>query len=436
MSQPGRQPRLWTVLCLGAAALCSTRALFASPLGYQPPPPPRTAPSNINVMTQAVGLLGQGKMKEADALLLQEMQNNPGDADAALGRAQIALTERQLDKADQMVTAVLKQQDNLAEAHNMKGLVLLLRKNSAAAHQEFARAIELRPQYITPRLYLAVMASVAGDFPSAAAQYRQITVVAPRLPTGYLGAAEADTMMHREPDALKILESWKAADPKTLLPYQVLANIAISDHKPQDAIRQMQAALAKAPHDSKTLTILGEAYVAAGDIHSAAAQYQAALAANPADADAAVHLGTLEAAQGTTGPALAHFRQALKADPNDPIAANDAAWLLADQGKDLDEALRLAQLAVKREPKYADAHDTLGWVLYRRGDYVHAVIVLKEAKLLAPASPDVAAHLGLAYAKTGHKQEALAELNRALQSKSPLATRSTVQQTIAQLSTR
>jgi tetratricopeptide (TPR) repeat protein len=433
MLRPAKLHRLWITCLLAIAALCNSSISRANPIGYQAPGPHGT-PSDS--MAQAVGLLGQGKLKEADALLLKETNSNPADLDAALGRAQIAIGERQLNTADQMVTAVLKRQNNLPEAHNMKGLVLLLRKDSPGAQREFTRAIELRPQYITPHLYLAAMARVAGDFSGAATEYRKIIAIAPHLPTGYLGEAEAETMLHREPDALRILESWKTADPRTLLPYQVLANIDISDHKPQLAMQQLQAALAKSPHDSTTLAILGGAYEAAGDNHSAATQYQAALAANPANADAAIRLGTLEAASGSSGPALAHFRQALKTDPNNAIACNDAAWLLEEQGKNLDEAQRLAQLAVTRDPKYADAHDTLGWVLYRRGNYLHAVAMLKQAKTLAPASPDVAAHLGLAYAKTGHKQEALAEINRALKSGASPSIRPELEHTAAQLSAR
>ena len=89
-----------------------------------------------------------------------------------------------------MVTAVLNRQNTLPEAHNMKGLVLLLRKDSDGARHEFLRAIELHPGYITPRLYLAVMARTSGDYTGAAAEYKAITAVAPRLPAGYLGQAE------------------------------------------------------------------------------------------------------------------------------------------------------------------------------------------------------------------------------------------------------
>ena len=279
-----------------------------------------------------------------------------------------------------------------------------------------------------------MLARFSGDYAKAAAEYKALTEVAPRLPAGYLGQAESQMLLGHEAEAIRILEGWKAADTKSLLPYQVLANVYIADREPRKAVPQLQAALARSPHDSATLTVLGTAYAAAGDAKSATAQYEEALAANSANADAAIRLGGREAGAGQTDRALAHFRSALKADPNNVVACNNIAWLLATQGKDLDEALRLAELAAKRDPNYADGHDTLGWVRYRRGEYVPAVTALKEAKALAPSSTDIAAHLGLAYAKTGHKQEALAELKRALAPGNKVSDRPELERVVAQLS--
>jgi tetratricopeptide (TPR) repeat protein len=412
--------------------LCASVAVLSGPA--QTPQHPASA--GKSQMDQAVELLREGKLKEADALFAKAAAagNDPARFDAPLGQAQIAIDQHQLSRADQLVTATLKSHDTLPEAHNMKGLVLLLEKNPDGARREFNRAVQLDAKYVTPRLYLAAMARSVNDYNGAAARYQGVIDVAPRLPAGYLGEAESLTMMHREADALKVLESWKSGDPKSLLPYQVIANVNLSDRKPHDAVRQLLAALKLAPHDSSTLAELGDAYAGAGDNWDATIAYQSALASDRTNIKAALGLGTLEAASGKTDSALVHFKGVLSIDPNNAVASNDAAWLLASQGKDLDEALRLAQNAVKRNPKYPDANDTLGWVLYCRGEYPAAVVALKQAKALAPANPDVAAHLGLAYARTGHNQEALVELNRALNSGNGPSLRPQVQQTIAQLS--
>jgi Flp pilus assembly protein TadD len=408
-------------------------SLGVRPLDADPIRPHPVIPASK--MKRAVDLMALGRLKEADALLQKFTENEPDKLDAELGRAQIAVTQKDLRKAETLVDGILSRQGNLPEAHNMKGVLLLLKKDDAGAQGEFTRAMQLQPKYITPRLYLAVMARVRGNFPEAAQDYKGITDVAPQLPVGYLGEAEALTMQHREGDALKVLESWKAADPKTILPYQVLANIALTDGKPAEAIRQLQAALGKSPNDAHTLTLLGDAYAVAGNAALASEQYQAAMvASNGSNPEAALHLGTLEAGAGHTDQALYYFRMVLKADPTNPVACNDSAFLLANQGTNLKDALTLAETAVKHAPKYADAKDTLGYVQYRKGEYALAVATLQQAKTLDPGSKDIAAHLGLAYAKTGHKQEALAELRRALQPGPSDLNRPELERTVAELS--
>jgi tetratricopeptide (TPR) repeat protein len=408
--------------------LSAAIALNADPVVLMRPMPPSKK------IDQAVLLLGKGQLKEADAVFGQVTEKDPAYLEATLGRAQIAITNQQLDQADRMVTSVLKTQDKLPEAHNMKGLVLLLRKDPKGASREFSRAIELRPEYVTPRLYLAVLARVSGDYNGAAAQYKALIQVAPRLPAGYLGQAESLMLLGHQDDALKVLEAWKKADPGNLVPYQVIANVYLANRKPQEAIQQLQAALVKKPNDSATLTILGTAYADAGDTRTAAAKYDAALTADRKNVDAALRLGELEAGAGQTDKALSHFRLALESDPNNAVACNNIAWLLAAQGKDLNQALRFADMAVKRDPKYADAYDTLGWVRYRRGEYPQAVTALQEAKKLAPSNNEVAAHLGLAYAKVGRKQAALVELKQALLPGNNLSNRAELERVATELS--
>src|SRR4029077_6657325 len=126
---------------------------------------------------------------------------------------------KRIADADRAIDGVLSKQPNMPEAHNMKGVVLLLQKNSDAARKEFARAIELHPTYVTPHVHLASIARSQGDFPVAIQEYQRLVVLAPRLPAGYIGQAEAMMMRRDNMGAYKVLNAWKAADPKSVLPY-------------------------------------------------------------------------------------------------------------------------------------------------------------------------------------------------------------------------
>jgi tetratricopeptide (TPR) repeat protein len=98
------------------------------------------------------------------------------------------------------------------------------------------------------------------------------------------------------------------------------------------------------------------------------------------------------------------------------VALNNYAALIADHRYSDAEALDRAISLVSRfrstdKPIYLD---TLGWLHYRKGDFAVAAAFLERAATLAPAEPVHRYHLGMAVYKSGQKQRALEELERAL----------------------
>ena len=101
-----------------------------------------------------------------------------------------------------------------------------------------------------------------------------------------------------------------------------------------------------------------------------------------------------------------------------PGAKNDLAYLLADQGQELDRALALAQDAQRAEPENPQMVDTLGYVYYKKGlgqpaiDQFSYAIELSE-KAHAPQAA-FHYHLGLALRAVGKQADAAAAFEKAL----------------------
>lgn len=105
--------------------------------------------------------------------------------------------------------------------------------------------------------------------------------------------------------------------------------------------------------------------------------------------------------------AEATLRAILDDEPDDARALNALGYLLADQGRELDEAERLIRRAAvadridrrksgAAEPESAIIRDSLGWVLFRRGKLAEARAELERAAGTAAgaAEPLVWDHLG------------------------------------------
>ena len=73
------------------------------------------------------------------------------------------------------------------------------------------------------------------------------------------------------------------------------------------------------------------------------------------------------------------YERALELDPLNSGALNNYAYYLAQRGKDLDRAERMAALAVKDEPDNANFIDTYAWVYFAKKEYSMALLYIKSA---------------------------------------------------------
>src|SRR5262249_28870955 len=122
----------------------------------------------------------------------------------------------------------------------------------------------------------------------------------------------------------------------------------------------------------------------------------------------------IEHSRGHTKEAEAGYRQALQSDPTIDLAANNLAYMLAQEGRDLNTALELAQGVRRRQPDNPGVADTLAWVYYKLD---RLVLARDQAQFAASKSPGKGIyqyHLGEIYKKNSQKAEAIATLKKAV----------------------
>ncbi|HTL43037.1 MAG TPA: tetratricopeptide repeat protein [Vicinamibacterales bacterium] len=137
--------------------------------------------------------------------------------------------------------------------------------------------------------------------------------------------------------------------------------------------------------------------------------------ANPNDATTQLALADLYSTVGRKNDAERTVRQLVAIEPGNADALNYLGYLLADSGRQLDEAIRLVRRALDIEPNNPNYLDSLGWAYYRRGDYEEAEKSLTPAAQQMPRNATVQEHYGDVLAKRGRWQDAIAAWTRALQ---------------------
>ncbi|MBS0210264.1 MAG: tetratricopeptide repeat protein [Planctomycetes bacterium] len=101
--------------------------------------------------------------------------------------------------------------------------------------------------------------------------------------------------------------------------------------------------------------------------------------------------------------------------PEDIAAMNDLGYLLADQGKQLDRAVEMAQKAVAAEPENYAYRDSLGWAYFKLGRFDEALAEIKIAANEKEPDGVVLDHLGDVYLALKQPAEAEQAWKRAVE---------------------
>jgi tetratricopeptide (TPR) repeat protein len=217
------------------------------------------------------------------------------------------------------------------------------------------------------------------------------------------------------------------------------------DHNSTQAEAELRRTLELDPNYIAAYSSLAALFINTNQQDRAIAEYQKIIERRPDNATTYILIGMLADSQQNYDAAADNYRKALGVDQNSVIAANNLAWLYAVNGKgNLDEAVRLAQGVVQKNPNIPGFVDTLGWVYYKKGLYGAAVEQLQKAVALderasktdsgSPA-PNYHYHLGMALKARGDKEAARRELEQALRlsERAPFAEVDEARSTLASL---
>jgi TolB-like protein/Tfp pilus assembly protein PilF len=170
-------------------------------------------------------------------------------------------------------------------------------------------------------------------------------------------------------------------------------------------ISAARKALELDPNLSLAHALLANAYEEEWRWAEAETEYKRALELNPNDAVAHLGYSNWLLSQGHTDEAQRWVLRARELDPLG-ITSENVGWTLF-LSRHYKDALRELQSETALHPDNAGAYWHLGFALSGNGQNEEAIPVLKKALALSGGSPGVMGVLVRAYARAGHRQEAL-----------------------------
>src|SRR5262245_2541098 len=335
---------------------------------------------------QAATLLAELKIRKGNPAAAVDLLEPMTKERPQIAQAQYLLATAYLaqQKSDQAL-AVYRQLTELFATDPrpffLIGSVLLAQGQQADSRKAFEKSNEISPDYLPAVERLVDLDIIDKQYAPAIARVQKLIDKDPKLaqPWGLrakIYLAQRD-FAHAEPDLLKAID----LDPKLEPAYQLLAQLYVASNRQEEAIAK--------------LTVFVENNKAA-----------------PA-APALMQLAMIQEQLKHFDAARDAYEKLLTVAPNFPLALNNLAVLYSEHLGQLDKAYDLAKRA-KEAVNQPHIADTLGWILFKRGDYSNALPLLQEGAGKLPDQPEIQFHLGMAYYMVGEEGPARVALQKAV----------------------
>lgn len=292
-------------------------------------------------------ILLAGRQDEAIDYTARLIGDNPDpDPDARMELALMMMTAGRDDDALSQINQILLEQPSRADALRMMAIINFRLENLDAARADFQDLLASGRFTMDALYYLARIADVRNEHERALRLYSQVK----SGPNAVISQRRASALIAYEMD-----------DPQKAL--QQLEEFG--NNSPSQAIDMV---LARA----QLLASL-ERYDEALDLYDTYVMYR------PDDESALLGRAELLLRMDRLDDAIEQYRAAVKRWPDSAMSLNALGYTLADHTDEYREAEKLIRKALEHDPDSPAIIDSLGWVLFKQGEYEAALVELRRA---------------------------------------------------------
>lgn len=329
------------------------------------------------------------------------MKLNPNLPESRTALAEIYLAEGSADMAIEQAQAAIQLNPRNVQAAIISGDAYLRKGDFAKGKQVFEAVAQALPKEAVGPYRLGLIARAEKNDAKALTYFEDALTRNPTAVDALAQIAMIKITRGKANEARERVNKQIEASPNNPQLYNLLGQLWMQAKNSGQAETAFNKAIELDPSLLSAYMNLGQVYHIAGKSDQAAKEFEAVLAKDPKVIPAHMLLGMIYQGRKEFDKAKARYEEALKLDSKFAPAANNLAWMLAEQGGNLDVALSHAQTAREQQPDDPHIADTLGWIYYKKNAYLLAVNLLKEAVGKLPNEPIVQFHYGMVQYKNG-----------------------------------
>lgn len=344
-------------------------------------------------------LLGTGDAESVVKSMATLLRDRPNLVAAQMLLIDAMVVLGRHEEAAAGIRAQIKATPDRVELHRLLGLVLNLMQKPAEARQSFERSLELTPGFLPIVAELLALDIREGKTAAARQRIQPELAKNPDAPVVRLLEARVLAAEKRWDEAEKVLVSLLDKEGDQAAVYDLLTQTFVMRKQTPGIAARLEELVAKRPQDPRPVMLAGSVYVQWQDFAKACATYEKFLAAKP---DATIVL-------------------------------NNLAVLYAEKTNQLERGLELARKARKLDASSPEVADTLGWILFKRNEFVEALDLFKESAAKRPKNGEIQYHLGLTAQKLLQTEVARTAFQRAAQAGGDFPGKSDIPQRLQEL---
>jgi tetratricopeptide (TPR) repeat protein len=336
-------------------------------------------------------------------------------------RALAALESRRgdLDALTQTAQQMITGAPYAPEGYLMRALVEVNRQRYSDAQQDLTKAMGIAPASPAPYVYMGDLYQAQKRYPEAIKFFYQALDKDSASTDALQGIMNVYLVQKQTDQAVAAARAQITKSPGTSGFYNLLGTALFQRKDLSGAEAALRKAIELDKNNADALLKLGQVQAAEGSVSQALATYQASIKDHPREIGFYILAGEMYESQQDWPDAKAMYQKALEIQPDNPLASNNLAYVMLEQGGNVDIALGMAQTAQRGMPDSPYVADTLGWAYYHKGVYKSAIDLFQESLRLNEKrggvdNPTVHLHLGLAYQKVNQPAQARQQLERAL----------------------
>jgi tetratricopeptide (TPR) repeat protein len=342
-----------------------------------------------------------------------------GDSISSMAEFELARLyelQNRLAKAEAAYLHLLETNTSALVRERLGQLYMRQGKNEAAL-QQFAILKGMDPDDPEVRIRLGLVFYEQGKYAQSAEEFKLVLNKEPghRRALYYLGVCLA--AQGKNSEALRVFTQIPPGqdnlfEDSALQQAQILAR----DKKIDQALALLENALRQRQQSVDLLVGLALVQELRNNYEQAYAVLEQAAQLEPGNAELYYRMAVLSSHQHNNRQTIEYLRRAVEINPAYAKALNDLGYsLLEEPEPDLEEAESLIRRALQEEPNRATILDSMGWVLYLKGQYEEAYeYLLRAAQDNDISDAVIFEHLGDTCVMLGRIGEALKAYQRAL----------------------